>query len=188
MSGARREFLERLRAALRGLPAGVVDGLVADYSGHFEEGLAAGRDELQIARALGDPQSLAEQLRLEVDVAAWESSRSPRTGWRLVNASFRRFASTANNAVLGALVVLLIALAVLATLGLFAAGLWMAVAGASLELPGGTPTAALAAAGLIAAGVSIGAAAGLGVLWIVNRLASSARQHFLAQDRIGNAS
>jgi uncharacterized membrane protein len=164
-----------------------VDGLVADYSGHFEEGLAAGRDELQIARALGDPQSLAEQLRLEVEVAAWESSRSPRTGWRVVNASFRRFASTLTNAVLGALAVMLLAMAVLATLGLVATGLWMAVAGPSLELPGGTPSAALVAAGLIAAGVSIGATAALGVLWTINRLAARTRQRLLAQIRTGKS-
>lgn len=176
MSGARREFLDNMRTALRGLPSELVAGTLEDYSTHFQEGLAAGRAEQQIANALGDPRVLAEQIRLEVDVAAWERSRSPRTGWRVVAAGLRRLGRSLAGASLGLVVVLLATLACLATLGLIAIGIWLLADAENLGVPGGPGAIWLAALGLFAAALSIGIAATLGIASIVNRLAASARR------------
>jgi uncharacterized membrane protein len=73
----RQGFLDRLRAGLRGLSPRAVDEIVADYDGHFAEGVAAGRTEDQVAEALGDPQRLARELRAEAGIKRWEEKRSP---------------------------------------------------------------------------------------------------------------
>jgi len=176
MSGCRQRFLEALRTALRGLPAELVDGTLEDYSTHFHEGLAAGRTEQQIANALGDPRLLAEQIRLEVDVSAWERSRSPRTGWRLVAGGLGRLGRSLAGATLGLCAVLVATVACLATFGAIATGIWLLADAENLELPGGPGTVWLAALGMFTAALSIGAAATVGIASIVNRLAARTRR------------
>ena len=73
----RQEFMDRLRQGLRGLPAGAVRDILADYDSHFAEGAAAGRDEATVAAAMGDPVRLARELRAEAGVRRWEEKRSP---------------------------------------------------------------------------------------------------------------
>ena len=73
----RHQFMDRLRAGLRGLPVSTVSDIVADYDAHFAEGAAAGRSEDQVAEALGDPHRLARELRAEVGLKRWEEKRSP---------------------------------------------------------------------------------------------------------------
>ena len=179
MTGPRAVFMARLRSGLRGMPGQHIDGVLADYGSHFDEGLAAGRDEAQVAQALGDPLSLAEQMRLELEVASWETSNSPRSGWRVVAATFRRAAGVLLPVFLGALAITLIAIAAPLTLGLLAAAIWLAIDGASLEIPGGTPVTALAALGLFAAALSLGAAAALATRFIVNLLAGVVRRRLI---------
>jgi uncharacterized membrane protein len=72
----RDAFLMALRANLRGLPPRSVDEIVADYASHFDEGLAAGRQEQDIASALGDPARLARELRAEAGIKRWDQERS----------------------------------------------------------------------------------------------------------------
>jgi len=71
------EFLDTLRRRLAGLPPAEIDELVGDYATHFDEGLAAGRSEADIARALGDPMRLARELRAEAGFRRWEQARTP---------------------------------------------------------------------------------------------------------------
>ena len=73
----RAEFLSRLRLNLGGLPKEKIDDLIADYDTHFQDGLAAGRSEEEVAAALGDPQRLARELRAEVGFQRWETERTP---------------------------------------------------------------------------------------------------------------
>ena len=56
------EFLDTLGRRLAGLPRDEIDEMIADYAAHFDEGLAAGRSEAEIAAALGDPVRLAGAL------------------------------------------------------------------------------------------------------------------------------
>ena len=73
----RSEFLNTLRRRLGGLPAAEIDDVIADYSMHFDEGMAAGRSEAEIAAALGDPARLARELRAESGFKRWEAARTP---------------------------------------------------------------------------------------------------------------
>jgi uncharacterized membrane protein len=73
----RAEFMAQLRQALSGMAPRELDDVVADYSAHFDEGLAAGRSEAQIATALGDPLRLARELRAEAGLRRWEQQRTP---------------------------------------------------------------------------------------------------------------
>jgi uncharacterized membrane protein len=71
-------FLRILRDGLAGLPGQDIDEIVSDYGAHFDEGLAAGRSEQEIATALGDPRRLARELRAETGLRRWENHHSLR--------------------------------------------------------------------------------------------------------------
>ncbi|MGH6827561.1 MAG: DUF1700 domain-containing protein [Rhizomicrobium sp.] len=72
----RAMFLAELRMGLSGLPAQEIEETIADYESHFNEGMAAGRNEAAIANALGDPARLAKELRAEAGFRRWESKKS----------------------------------------------------------------------------------------------------------------
>jgi uncharacterized membrane protein len=74
---SKSEFLDRLRRALSGMAPHEIDDIVADYGTHFDEGVAAGRSEQDIAQALGDPERLARELRIEAGLRRWETQRTP---------------------------------------------------------------------------------------------------------------
>jgi uncharacterized membrane protein len=69
-------FLRTLHEGLAGLPERDIDEILADYNTHFEEGVAAGRSEAEIASALGDPRRLARELRAETGLRRWENHHS----------------------------------------------------------------------------------------------------------------
>ena len=71
------EFLDTLRRRLAGLPRDEIDELVGDYATHFADGMAEGRNESEIAQALGDPMRLARELRAEAGFRRWEEARTP---------------------------------------------------------------------------------------------------------------
>ncbi len=73
----RIEFLETLERRLAGMPEAEIDDIVGDYAMHFEDGLAAGRSEMEIAAALGDPARLARELKAEAGFRRWEQARTP---------------------------------------------------------------------------------------------------------------
>ncbi|HZQ00047.1 MAG TPA: DUF1700 domain-containing protein [Reyranella sp.] len=73
----RAQFLDILRRRLAGLPSSEIDELVGDYAAHFDEGMAEGRNEEEIAEALGDPLRLARELRAEAGFRRWEEARTP---------------------------------------------------------------------------------------------------------------
>jgi uncharacterized membrane protein len=73
----RAEFIAQLRRALAGMAPKEIDDIVADYSAHFDERVAAGRSEQDVASALGDPQRLARELRAEAGLRRWETQRTP---------------------------------------------------------------------------------------------------------------
>lgn len=71
------EFLDTLRRRLAGMPQPEIDELIADYTTHFADGMAAGRSEADVAQALGDPMRLARELRAESGFRRWETARTP---------------------------------------------------------------------------------------------------------------
>jgi uncharacterized membrane protein len=73
----RAEFMGRLRRGLVGMPAAAAADIAADYEIHFEDGLAAGRSEAEVASALGDPDRLARELRAEAGAQRWHQEKNP---------------------------------------------------------------------------------------------------------------
>ena len=178
MSG-RTDFLAALRAGLRGAPPSAIDEIVADYSAHFDEGAAANRPEADIAAALGDPHSLADELRMELRIEKFEAAPSPRSAAQVVAGVI---ALGVVNTVLLCVAAPLLALAglvlSLAILAFAGSGVWFLFAGSSLEIPGGTGTTVLCGLGLIAAAVSLAAFLLLAGKTLVSGIGRYARLRF----------
>jgi uncharacterized membrane protein len=176
---ARAEFLATLRAGLRGAPAEAIEEIVADYSAHFDEGVAALRSETDVASALGDPLTLADELRMELRIEAFEASPSTRTGGHVIaGAVASGILNTMLLCVAGPLLAVVALGAVLGILTAMATGIWLLFAGASLELPGGNTTTMLCALGLVSAAVSGVAVFILASKLFVAGIARYARLHY----------
>lgn len=73
----RSDFLDRLRRALSGMAPAQVEEILADYRAHFDEATAAGRSEPDVAQALGNPERLGRELKVESGLRRWEAQRTP---------------------------------------------------------------------------------------------------------------
>uniref|UniRef100_UPI00289DD5C9 DUF1700 domain-containing protein n=1 Tax=Brevundimonas nasdae TaxID=172043 RepID=UPI00289DD5C9 len=73
----RAEFIARLKDGLVGLPTTTATDIIADYETHFDDGLAAGRTEAEVAAALGDPVRLARELKAEAGIQRWHQEKNP---------------------------------------------------------------------------------------------------------------
>ncbi len=176
---ARAEFLTTLRAGLRGAPASSIDEIIADYTAHFDEGLAANRSEADIAAALGDPLVLADELRLELCIGRFEAAPSPRSAAKVIGGAIVNGAlNTLLLCVVAPLLALLTLAATLAILTAAGTGIWFLFAGASLGLPGGIGTPVLCGLGLLAAAVSMSALLLLGGRALVSGVARHARLNY----------
>jgi uncharacterized membrane protein len=152
----RTGFLATLRAGLRGAPPDAIDEIVRDYSAHFDEGAAANRNEAEVAAALGDPLALAEELRMELRIDAFEGAPSPRSAAQLIaGAVALGIVNTFLLCVAAPLLALAGLAATLAILAFAGTGVWFFFAGTSLELPGGAPATVLCGFGLVTAAVSL---------------------------------
>lgn len=174
----RQQFMNRLRNGLVGLPIKTIDEIAADYEGHFDEGIAAGRSELEVADALGDPERHAREIRAEAGLKRWETERN---------------ASAAAGAVfavlgLGALDLIFLLPVLLGVIGVLFAFYCVAVAlfgvGAFVMVAGpiwvfGAPIAALilTGLGLMALGVFTGAATTLVTIVFINVMVWYGRLH-----------
>jgi uncharacterized membrane protein len=154
---SRTEFLAALRAGLHGIPQGAVEEIISDYSAHFDEGATADRQETEIAAALGDPQVLAAELRMEMRIESFEAAPSVRSGVQVLGGALRQ--GFVGFLLLGAaaLLLLIVPIAALVIVALMGVGGWFFVDGSSLELNGGFVTVVLCGVGLIAAAVSLAA-------------------------------
>ncbi|WP_425991819.1 DUF1700 domain-containing protein [Brevundimonas sp. TWP2-3-2] len=175
----RTEFLSRLRQGLVGLPMSVAAEIVADYETHFDDGIAAGRSEAEVATALGDPARLARELRAEAGAQRWHQEKNPSA------------AAAAVFAVLGLgaidiLILLPILMGVIGTLfgvamaviGLFIGGGVLMVAGPFADGPGGALGAILAGLGLMAGATSAGALLAVVTIGLINAIVWFARLHY----------
>lgn len=59
----RKEFIDRLRVNLQGLPMSEIQDILSDYEEHFDIGLSKGKSEEEIARELGDTRDIASNYR-----------------------------------------------------------------------------------------------------------------------------
>ncbi len=176
------DFLDTLHRRLAGMPQAEIDEIIADYAAHFADGVAAGRSEESIARALGDPLRLARELRAEAGFRRWEQSRTPANFLAVL---FGFVALVAVDFVF--LLPLLFGLALATFIGGIVA-IVLCVVGLALLLnsahwgigfPGLHSLArALSGVGLLAFGIGGGALLIILVEWVVRLLSKYARLHY----------
>jgi len=175
----RQAFMARLLEGLRGLPPRTQADIVADYNNHFNEGIAAGRSEADVAEGLGDPTRLARELRAEIGLKRWEAERSASSGASAVFAVLG----------LGAIDIIFLLPILLAiggtifglgvsVLALFFAGGVVFAAGPFTGVPGGPAAAILAGIGLMTGAASLGAVLSIVTIGLVNALAWYGRLHY----------
>ena len=175
----RAEFMGRLRRGLVGMPTAAAADIAADYESHFEDGLAAGRSEAEVAAALGDPDRLARELRAEAGARRWDQEKNPSA------------AAGAVFAVLGLgaidlLILLPIFMTVvgvlfgffMAAIGVFIGGGAVMIAGPLAGFPGGVATAILAGIGMMAGATVVGALTAVLTILLVNATVWYARLHY----------
>ncbi len=175
----RAEFMGRLRRGLVGMPTAAAADIASDYEIHFEDGLAAGRTEAEVATALGDPDRLARELRAEAGAQRWHQEKNPSA------------AAGAIFAVLGLgaidlLILLPIFMSVvgvlfglfMAAIGVFIGGGVVMVAGPFAGFPGGVASAVLGGIGLMAGATALGALTAVLTILLVNATIWFARLHY----------
>lgn len=170
----RVQFLDRLRAGLRGVPKYARDEIMADYEGHFADGLAAGRSEAQVSEALGDPGRLARELRAGAGVQQWEEKRSPSAAVGAV------FAILGLGAIDFLILLPIMAPMLVFIIAVYVVAIAICVSGAVAFLSGVfalEPAAILAGVGLLGASVAVGALHTLVCVGLVNALVWYARLH-----------
>ena len=175
----RDEFLRRLNRGLSGLPPEAIADITGDYEDHFAAAEAEGRSEAEVSEALGDPDRLARELRLEAGIRRWEQVRTPSTAVSAVIA----FLGLGAIDVLVLLPILLPAIGVVfglyvAMLGIFIAGGAIMIVGPFSGFPGGALAALLFGLGLMAAAIAFAALLTIGTIWLVNALMWFGRLHY----------
>jgi uncharacterized membrane protein len=77
-------YLKQLKAALSSLTSAQIDDILRDYAQHFADALQGGRDEAEIARALGDPRKVALEFKAVMHAEAFQQQRSLANLGRMV--------------------------------------------------------------------------------------------------------
>ncbi|MDZ4062716.1 MAG: DUF1700 domain-containing protein [Brevundimonas sp.] len=175
----RAEFLGRLRRGLVGLPPAAAADIASDYEIHFEDGLAAGRTEAEVAAALGDPDRLARELRAEAGAQRWHQEKNPSAAVAAIFAVLGLGAIS----ILFLLPILMSVVGVLfglfmAAIGVFIGGGAIMVAGPFAGFPGGPLAAILAGLGLMAGSTALAALTAILTIWLVNGVVWFARLHY----------
>src|SRR5688572_6108818 len=84
----RDEYLSELARHLTKLPEDARRDVLADYAEHFASGREAGKDDAEIARALGTPRHVAAACHADLMVARAEAeSRPGPKAWSLARAT-----------------------------------------------------------------------------------------------------
>jgi uncharacterized membrane protein len=83
----KKDFIKKLSSYLGGIPEEDRQDVINDFKEHFKEGLAEGRTEEEIAESLGDPRSLANQLKASILVNKADKTTSAANITRAVFAT-----------------------------------------------------------------------------------------------------
>ena len=175
----RAEFIDRLKEGLVGLPTATANDIIADYQTHFDDGIAAGRTEAEVASALGDPIRLARELKAEAGIQRWHQEKNPSAAAAAVFAVLG----------LGALDILILLPLLMGVVGtvfgffiaaiaLFICGGVIMVAGPFAGFPGVPAAAILAGLGLMAGSTALAALTAILTIWLVNGVVWFARLHY----------
>ncbi|MFW2342919.1 DUF1700 domain-containing protein [Brevundimonas sp.] len=175
----RTEFMSRLKKGLVGMPTSAAAEVLNDYEAHFDDGLAEGRSEAEVAEALGNPDRLARELKAEAGIRRWHQEQNPSSATAAILAVLGLGAID----ILFLLPLLMSLIGVIlggyaAALGLFGGGLGVMLAGPFASPPGGAVAALLAGLGLMAASVTVAAILTVLSIWLVNGVVWFARLHY----------
>ncbi|MBU4038963.1 MAG: DUF1700 domain-containing protein [Alphaproteobacteria bacterium] len=175
----RAEFMGRLRRGLVGMPTAAAADIASDYEIHFEDGLAAGRSEAEVAAALGDPERLARELRAEAGAQRWHQEKNPSAA---AGAIFAVLGLGAIDILFLLPILMSVAMTLfglfMAALGIFIGGGAIMVAGPFAGFPGGPAAAILAGLGFMAGATAMAALTAIATIWLVNGVVWFARLHY----------
>lgn len=176
----RAEFLTRLRRGLKGLPPETIDEIVADHEAHFVEAAAKGRNDPEIAAALGNPERLAREVKAEAGMARWEAQKTPSSA---VGALVALLGLGAVDILILLPILMGVVSALFAVFGaaiavFFAGGFVFVVGPFAGEVPGGPLVSVLAGIGVMALGVVMAAITAVLSIWLVNLLVWFGRLHY----------
>lgn len=175
----RAEFMGRLRRGLVGMPTAAAADIASDYEIHFEDGLAAGRTEAEVAAALGDPDRLARELRAEAGAQRWHQEKNPSAA---AGAIFAVLGLGAIDILILLPILMSVAMTLfgmfMAAIGVFIGGGAIMVAGPFAGFPGGAAAAILAGLGLMSGATALAAVTAIFTVWLVNGVVWFARLHY----------
>jgi uncharacterized membrane protein len=175
----RAEFMARLKQGLVGLPTNTAADIVSDYHAHFEDGMAAGRTEEQVASALGDPDRLARELKAESTAKRWGQEQSPSSAAAAV---FGILGLGAIDIIILLPLVLPIFGTVLAMLAagvvVFFSGGFILAVGPFTGMPGGALAAILLGIGVMGLGLFMTGLMALLTKWLIDATVWYARLHY----------
>ena len=175
----RAEFMGRLRRGLVGMPTAAAADIASDYEIHFEDGLAAGRTEAEVAAALGDPDRLARDLRAEAGAQRWHQEKNPSAA---AGAIFAVLGLGAIDILILLPILMSVAMTLfgmfMAAIGIFIGGGAIMVAGPFAGFPGGAVAAILGGLGLMAGATALAAVTAIFTIWLVNGVVWFARLHY----------
>jgi uncharacterized membrane protein len=161
------------------LPPQTQAEIAGDYEAHFNDGVAAGRSEDDVAARWGDPDRLARELRAEAALKRWETHRSPSGAAGAVFALLG----------LGALDILIMAPVLIgvastlfgfaiADLGIFVVGAIIFAAGPFGGFGAGPAVAILLGVGVMTGAVALGAVLGIVAMGFFNAVVWYGRLHY----------
>lgn len=81
---SKQEYLNTLRKELNGIPKSEIDEIIFDYEEHFNAGKNDGREEEEIAQSLGNPKTLAKELRLNYRITVVNNDHSVGNVFRAI--------------------------------------------------------------------------------------------------------
>jgi len=73
---SKKQYIEKLARYLKGLPKEETEDILSDFDEYFEIGKERGRIEEELAISLGNPKTLAKQIRLESYIKKAEQTTS----------------------------------------------------------------------------------------------------------------
>lgn len=72
----KQEYLEKLTKLLKEMPKDEREDILSDYEEHFRIGMENGRTEEELSRALGNPKTVAKQIKAEYKITKAENEPS----------------------------------------------------------------------------------------------------------------
>lgn len=80
----RKEYIEKLRFYLEGLPKNEIEDIIYDYEEHFQVGLSRGKTEEEISEELGNPKNIAKMFKTSSKINDAEKNPSSKNLFKAI--------------------------------------------------------------------------------------------------------